>query len=384
MSILDQEEELMCVVAGADLGRRGNDDEPMDPAVNTSNALKQSSQETTGDRVRPRAARVAPASDARADCRGLYGGEEQPDRTERDGLLGADDAARAAGAGRAAGPALVGLEPVYENFPPPAAAQMLDIEYVYESTFMERIVRTWPQAPVTALSKKARAEGQTCSGARPGLHSGINVEVKTWALRIAVAMRFANFVGRTVCISVRGPRPSDVALDRGVAKYIACLNHTARVVINCFLDARRKALTVARGGTVVMKRTLEGYLAAVGSLFTNARKNGVSGETLVADSEGACSPWQRKGYMEKKQDKANVRADPGNYIGNPIEAEIIKDHKGAAEKAARRAGQHNRTSADCRPELLSSLYNVLVRSHIPSPPVAPSLSVASAERRAYS
>lgn len=290
MSILDQEEELMCVVAGADLGRRGNDDEPMDPAVNTSNALKQSSQETTGDRVRPRAVRVAPASDARADCRGLYGGEEQPDRTESDGLLGADDAARAAGARRTAGPALVGLEPAYETFPPPATAQMLDIEYVYESAFMERIVRAWPQAPVTALSKKARAEGQTCSGARPGLHSGTNAEVKTWALRIAVAMPFANFVGRAVCISVRGPRPSDVALDRGVAKYIGCLNHTARVVINCFLDARRKALTVARGGTVVMKRTLEGYLAAVGSLFTNARKNGVSGETLVADREGARSP----------------------------------------------------------------------------------------------
>lgn len=110
-------------------------------------------------------------------------------------------------------------------------------------------------------------------------------------MRISVAMRFANFVGRTVCIPLSGPRPSDKELDRGVAQIFDCLNLSTQEVINTFLDARREAVEVAGGGTIVMERTMKGYAAAVGFLFTNARVNGVVGLKLVKDSEGARSPW---------------------------------------------------------------------------------------------
>lgn len=56
-----------------------------------------------------------------------------------------------------------------------------------------------------------------------------------------------------------------------------------------------------------------------------------------------------------------------------METETNKDHKGAAEKKARRSGQHNKTSADMTPEILSSLYNALVKSHMtPSSSAGPS------------
>lgn len=119
---------------------------------------------------------------------------------------------------------------------------------------------------------------------------------------------------------------------------------------------------------------MKGYSAAVGFLFTDARVNGSQGEKVVNDCEGARSPWQKKGQMEKYAEKQNVRDDPGEYIGNPMETETIKNHKGAAEKEARRAGQHSQTSADVTPEILSSLYNALVASHcaprVVQPPVA--------------
>lgn len=270
------------------------------------------------------------------------------------------------------------VEPVYRFSPPPTARQMKDNADKFCSTFMEGIVRTWPQAPVTALSKKAHAEGQTCSGILLGL-KGTSVETKTWALRIAVAMRFANFVGRTVCIPVNAPRPADEELDRGVAKFFACLNIRTQEVINCFLDARRRALPVAGGGAKILERTVKGYSAAVSFLFTNARLNGVTGPKLVADCDGARSPWQKKGEMEKAAERKNVREDPGDYVGNPMDAETIKDHKSAAEKEARREGQHNKTSADVTPEMLSLLYDSLVRAHISSSSTVTAPSTSGAQ-----
>lgn len=94
----------------------------------------------------------------------------------------------------------------------------------FESDFMECIVRTWPQAPVTALSRRARAAGIICSGAQDGAGKRTNVEQKTWSLRISVAMRFANFIGRTVCLPIDGQRPADDEIDRRVAKFFNCLN----------------------------------------------------------------------------------------------------------------------------------------------------------------
>lgn len=258
------------------------------------------------------------------------------------------------------------VEPAYRFSPPPTAAQMRDNFDNFHSDFMERIVRTWPQALVTALSKKARASGLTCSGAKENAHKGTNVEMKTWALRINVAMRFANFIGRTVCIPATGPRPTDAELDRGVAKFFACLNPSTQDVINCFLDARRGALEVAGGGAQVQERTMKGYSAAIGFLFIKARMNGTSGVKLVPDCDGARSPWQKKGQMERITEKQTVREDPGEYTGNPMETEAIKDHKGAAEKEARKSGQHNKTSADVTPAIMSALYNSLVKAHIPA------------------
>lgn len=312
------------------------------------------------------------AQSGRARTAGTGGGDVLPagvyeaGAAGENGGQGINGGAVVSGESTAARP---GLEPAYNFSPPPTAAQMAANVDKFESSFMERIVRTWPQVPNTALSKKAREEGEVCSGATADALKGTNVEMKTWALRIAVAMRFANFVGRTVCVPTRGPRPSDEELDRGVAKFFACLNLQTQEVINCFLDARRSALPVAGGGAKVMERTLKGYSAAVGFLFTNARVNGKTGTKLVVDCDGVRSPWQKKGEMEKLKEKQTVRADPGDYIGNPMETETIKDHKGAAEKEARRGGQHNKTSADVTPAMLSLLYGALVGAHQRAGPV---------------
>lgn len=72
-----------------------------------------------------------------------------------------------------------GVEVAYSFSPAPTLAHMRSNNDVFQSTFMKRIVRTWPQAPVTALSKKARAEGLTCSGSTPGAEKGTSVEMKT-------------------------------------------------------------------------------------------------------------------------------------------------------------------------------------------------------------
>lgn len=253
----------------------------------------------------------------------------------------------AAGRGQPARPAV--REPAYKFSPPPTVAQMRANTDPFESNFMEVIVRTWPQAPVTALSKKAHALGLTCSGAKPDAHKGTNVEMKTWALRIAVAMRFANFIGRTVCIPARGSRPPDAELDRGVKKFFACLNSSTQEVINCFLNARREALAVAGGGSKVMERTMKGYSAAVGFLFTDARVNGIQGQKVVNDCEGARSPWQKKGQMEKNAEKQHVRDDPGDYIGNPMETETTR-----TTRAPRKRRREERVST-ARPAQTSRL-----------------------------
>lgn len=47
--------------------------------------------------------------------------------------------------------------------------------------------------------------------------------------------------------------------------------------------------------------------------------------------------------------------------------EVIKNHKAAAEEQARRAGQANKKNVDVTPEIMSLLYNALVRAHIAFP-----------------
>lgn len=273
-----------------------------------------------------------------------------------------------------------GREPMYHFSPPPSLVKMRTNVDTFESDFMECIVRTWPQAPVTALSRKARAAGIICSGAQDGAGKRTNVEQKTWSLRISVAMRFANFIGRTVCLPIDGQRPPDEEIDRGVAKFFNCLNLQTQEVINAFLDARREGLAVAGGGKKIMERTVKGYSAALGFLFYDARLVGVTGEKLVPDCVGQRSPWQKKGQLEKETEKRDKREDPGDYIGNPMDAEAIKTHKGAAEKEARKAGQHNTTSADVTPQMLSLLYDALVRRHFttPTPTTPPTTGAAGA------
>ncbi|KAK1869317.1 hypothetical protein I4F81_011795 [Pyropia yezoensis] len=257
--------------------------------------------------------------------------------------------------------------PVYHFSPPPSVAKMRANIDTFVSDFMECIVRTWPQAPVTALSRKARAAGIICSGAQEGAGKRTNVEQKTWSLRISVAMRFANFIGRTVCLPIDGQRPPDEEIDRGVAKFFNCLNLQTHEVINAFLDARREGLAVAGGGKRIMERTVKGYSAALGFLFYDARLVGVTGAKLVSECVGQRSPWQKKGQLEKETEKRDKREDPGDYIDNPMDAEAIRTHKGAAEKEVRKAGQHNTTSADVTPKMLSLLYDALVRRHLTAP-----------------
>lgn len=258
-------------------------------------------------------------------------------------------------------------EPVYHFSPPPSVAKMRANVDTFVSDFIECIVRTWRQAPVTALSRKARAAGIICRGAQEGAGKRTNVEQKTWSLRISVAMRFANFIGRTVCLPIDGQRPPDEEIDRGVAKFFNCLNLQTHEVMNAFLEARREGLAVAGGGKRIMERTVKGYSAALGFLFYDARLVGVTGAKLVPDCVVQRSPWQKKGQLEKETEKRDKREDPGDYIGNPMDAEAIRTHKGAAEKEARKAGQHNTTSADVTPKMLSLLYDALVRRHLTAP-----------------
>ncbi|KAK1869402.1 hypothetical protein I4F81_011879 [Pyropia yezoensis] len=262
-------------------------------------------------------------------------------------------------------------EPIYRFSPSPSVAKMRTNVDTFESDFMECIVRTWPQAPVTALSRRARAAGIICSGAQDGAGKSTNVEQKTWSLRISVAMRSANFIGRTVCLPIDGQRPPDDEIDRGVAKFINCLNLQMQEVINAFLDARREGLAVAGGGKRIMERTVKGYSAALGFLFYDTRLVGVTGEKLVPDCVGQRSPRQKKGQLEKEAERRDKREDPGGYIGNPMDAEAIKAFKGAAEQEARKAGQHNTTSAEVTPKMLSLLYDALVRRHLTEPTVHP-------------
>lgn len=335
-------------------GEEGPEDDALDEAGLEDEALEEDAlEEQRPDEDEPDA--------RRSDVPALPAQLEAPDRLPVPSVPAVSDDRRAAGSTPSS------KEPRYLFSARPTMAKLRSNTDKFYSSFMESIVRTWPQAPVTALSRKAHAAGLTCSGATDGASKRTNVERKTWALRISVAMRFANFIGRTICLPADGPRPSDTEIDRGVAKFFACLNLATHEVINLFLDARREGLHVAGGGGKIMERTIKGYSAAIGFFFADARIDGVTGPKLAPDCVGYRSPWQKKGLLELEQERKTVRDDPGTYIGNPMDAESIKTHKGAAEKEARKSGQHNTTSADVTPKMLSLLYDALVRKHLAAP-----------------
>lgn len=258
------------------------------------------------------------------------------------------------------------LEPVFEFSALPSLAQLKHNKDPFTSTFMELIVRIWPQAPVTKTSRRANAVGADCIGARPRSAKGTDADVKTWASRIHTAVLFANFIGRTICIPVRGQRPSDAEIDRGVAKFFAFLNPFTQEFINLFLDARRRGYAVAGGGQPLKEKTVRAYSAGLKHLFTRARMSGTTGPRVVPDCIGAMAPWQKKGLPELEKEQREVRADAGLYIGNPMQTEEVRDHKSSAEREARQAGQHTTTSGNMTPSILLQLHNDLIATHMPA------------------
>ena len=137
------------------------------------------------------------------------------------------------------------------------------------------------------------------------------------------------------------------------------------MVINRFLDARRHGYVVAGGvGTAVSEKTMGDYNSGLAFLFAKARINGTTeGPKVVPDCVGSKAPWQKKLKAEYDHEKEVVREDPGDYIGNPMTADDVATRKAAAEKDARRSGQHNTTSGDMTPDIMVQLFDNLILRH---------------------
>lgn len=256
------------------------------------------------------------------------------------------------------------LEPAFAFVLLPLPEKLKDNVDTYHSLFTELIVRTWPQAVVTKTSRKANAAGYCCAGARPRSAKGTDAVLKTWASRIHTAIRFANLVGRTVCITADGPRPSDAEVDRGVAKFFAYLNPSTLYVINRFLDARRLGYEVASGSGPAKEKTIKAYAAGLTHLFTRARVNGTTGTRVVPDCIGVKAPWQVKGLAEREKGAKEVRPDGGLFMGNPMHTNQVKSHKHSAEREARQAGEHSTTRGDVTPAMMQRLKDTLVSCHM--------------------
>lgn len=131
-----------------------------------------------------------------------------------------------------------------------------------------------------------------------------------------------------------------------------------------------------------MERTVKGYSAALGFLFYDARLVGSPGRTLSPTALGNAPHGRRRASLRRRLRGGTSGKTRAATLVTPWTQRPSRRTRGAAEKESRKAGQHNTTSADVTPKMLSLLYDALVRRHLTAPTVQADPATSAAEATA--